>query len=119
MTIREIIDKIDSLKTNQFTQEDKIGWLSELDSRVKLWYDDYGIKCSFDGYTEDTNIDNTCLLLPDTFSKVYIHWLEAQIDYWNGEYARYNNSITMFNTEWSRFEHWFVSKHKKKHRFVF
>ena len=119
MTIRDIINKIDSYKTNQYLQEDKIGWLSEIDSRVKLWYDDHKEAVEFAGYTKDTDIDNTTLLLPDAFSRVYIHWLEAQIDYWNGEYARYNNSRTMFNTEWTRFEHWFIANHSKKCRFKF
>lgn len=119
MKIREIIDRIDSLKTNQYTQEDKINWLSELDSRVNLWYSKNENGHEFAGYNKDTDIDDTVLLLPDAFSKAYIHWLEAQIDYWNGEYARYNNSITLFNTEWSRFEQWYIATHPKKLRFKF
>ena len=35
MTIAEVISKVDALKPNTYTPEDKIGWLSNLDGRVK------------------------------------------------------------------------------------
>ena len=35
MKLIEAINKIDALKQNTFTQEDKIGWLSTLDGIIK------------------------------------------------------------------------------------
>ena len=34
MTIKEIIDKTDTLKPNQYSAADKMDWLSDLDGRV-------------------------------------------------------------------------------------
>ena len=35
MTIREAIDRTDSLKPNQYSQADKLRWLSEMDGLIK------------------------------------------------------------------------------------
>ena len=35
---------------------------------------------------------------------MYIHWLEAQIAYANGEFDRYNNAIETFQTEYGEFQ---------------
>ena len=43
---------------------------------------------------------------------IYIRWLEAQIDYANGEYGKYNNSITMYNTAYSAYEKYYNREHK-------
>ena len=43
----------------------------------------------------------------DSKQNQYLRWLEAQMDYANGEYDRYNNSITMFNTAYSDYERYY------------
>ena len=112
MKIKEIISEINSLKANQYGDGEKIKWLAELDGAIKHdFYDEYGIECSFSGYDETDS--ETELLAPDTYKGMYIHYLEAKIDYWNGEYARYNNSIVMFNNAYQQFEAWWTAHHKK------
>lgn len=108
MTIIEAISNIDALKTNAYTQSDKVKWLSRLDWRVKREIIDTheGESVSFTGYDDDTDLD-TVLLVPAPYDEVYLLWLEAQIDYTNGEYDKYNNSITMFNTAYSDYERYY------------
>lgn len=54
------------------------------------------------------------LLVPAPYDEVYIRWLEAQIDYANGEYGRYNNSMTMFNASYSAFRNYWNRTHMPK-----
>lgn len=98
MTIIEAISKIDNLKHNTFPHEDKVGWLNHLDSLVKEEILDTHENCGgedFTGYTMDSDVE-TVLLVPAPYDEMYLRWLEARIDYCNGEIARYNNSITAF-----------------------
>lgn len=99
MKILEAITRVDALKPNAYSQSDKVGWLSTLDGTVKKEIIDLhvGGGGAFSGYDPDTDLQ-TELLIPFPYDDIYIKWLEAQIDYYNGEYGKYNNSITMFNT---------------------
>ena len=113
MTIIEAINRIDSLKPNSYSQEDKIAWLSILDGEIKANIIDThegSEKVTFNGYDADTPTD-TVLLVPAPYDDVYIKWLESQIDYSSGETKRFNNSIVMYNTAYSAFERHYNRNH--------
>ena len=105
MKIIEAIQKVDALKPNNYSQEDKIKWLSTLDGIIKNEIIDThegADKVEFNGY--DISSLETELLVPAPYDDVYIKWLEAQIDYHNGEIGKYSNSMTMYNSAYSAFE---------------
>ena len=105
MKVFEAINRIDSLKHNTYSHCEKVEWLNRLDGQIKLQIIDThkgGEEVIFNGYTEKENM-NTELLVPAPFDEVYIRWLEAQIDYYNGEMARYNNSMMMFQAAYDNF----------------
>ena len=109
MTIIEAINKIDALKPNNYTQADKIGWLSTLDGIIKKEIIDThegADAVSFKGYGATTALD-TVLLVPAPYDDVYVRWLEAQIDYANGEYGKYNNSMALYNTAYVTYERYY------------
>ena len=166
MTIIEAINKIDALKPNNYSQGDKIGWLSTLDGIIKkeiidthegadkekaiteyiknnvVAYENSVIEymkvnevsreeaekhiefheikykeakehieatrndIMFNGYDATTALD-TVLLVPAPYDDVYIRWLEAQIDYANGEYGKYNNSMALYNTAYATYERYY------------
>ena len=113
MTIHDAISTIDNLKHNTYSQHDKVRWLSRLDSMVKrLVIDTHegGNDVTFTSYTENTD-PATELLIPEPFDEAYLRWLEAQIDYTNGEYEKYNNSIEMFNKSWKEFQNYYNRNH--------
>lgn len=97
MTIEAAITQLDSLKHNTYSSKDKVLWLSRLDAMVKKHILDTheGVVPAFTGYDDTTDLQ-TSLLVPAPFDDMYIKWLEAQIDYTNGEYDKYNQSITVF-----------------------
>ena len=116
MKIIEAINKIDDLKRNSYSQADKIGWLSRLDSMVKrLVIDTHegGEDIVFSGYNADTDPE-TELLLPEPFDDAYLRWLEAQIDYANGEYEKYNNSAEAYNQVFKEFQNDYNRTHMPK-----
>ena len=125
MKIIDAISKVDDLKPNRYDEEHKVGWLSNLDLRVKNEIIDThegASETSFTGYNLDVD-KNTELLVPAPYDEMYIHWLMAQIDLANGEYNKYNAEITMFNTEWEDYAKHYNHTHmpitQGKKRFLF
>lgn len=99
MKICEAIRQTDELKPNQYSDEQKIRWLAELDGKIvkELIDAKSGEKSTaFEGYNEDTDT-NTELLVPEPYSNLYVLWLMSKIDFFNAEYDRYNNSAMAFN----------------------
>ena len=114
MTLMEAINRVDSIKPNRYTQIEKIKWLSTLDGIVKAEIIDThegGEGVTFTGYDGVSTLSKT-LLVPAPYDDMYIRWLEAQIDYANGEYGKYNNSITMYNTAFAAYEKYYNRTHK-------
>ena len=114
MKIIDAINRLDALKFNTYSQSDKVEWLSRLDSMVKRQIIDTheGAEAvTFTGYDDSTNLD-TELLVPVPYDEMYLRWLEAQIDYHNGEYDKYNNAILMFNTVFEAYKSYYNGIHK-------
>lgn len=115
MKINDAISRIDSLKHNTYSESDKVAWLSEVDWDVKKNVLDTheGNEVEFTGY--DDNIDrNTELLIPAPYDKAYLLWMEAQIDYYNGEYDKYNNALEMFYAAYGEFKSNYNRTHMPK-----
>ena len=113
MKISEAISRLDSLKHNTYTQSDKVDWLSRLDSMVKKHIIDNhegAETVTFTGYDDSTDLQ-TELLVPEPFDEVYLRWMEAQIDYANGEYSKYNQSIQMFKADYDSYANYYNRNH--------
>jgi hypothetical protein len=105
MTIMDALYRIDELKPNSYSQPEKIKWLSSLDGVIKSEIIDThegGENVIFTGYTEDADL-TTVLLVPAPYDDIYLRWLEAQIDYSNGEYGKYNNSLVAYNDAYAMY----------------
>lgn len=116
MTIIEAINRVDSLKPNNYSQHDKVAWLSNIEGIIKAELVDThegGEDITFNGYDSSTDI-NTELIAPAPFDELYVRWLESQIDYANGEYGKYNNSKAMYNTEYGAYEKHYNRMHLPK-----
>ena len=114
MTIIEALTKIDTLKPNSYAHSEKLKWLANLDGIIKAEIIDThegGENIEFNGYPEEIS-RNTDLLVPYPYDDVYVKWLEAQIDYANAEYGKYNNSVTAYNEAYSAFERYYNRTHK-------
>lgn len=113
MKIVEAITQVDSLKPNTYTQEDKIGWLSTLDTKIKTQIIDAhegGENIAFSGYDSSTDLE-TQMLVSAPFDGMYLRWLEAMIDYHNSDDSRYNNAIILFNNDYESFKRFYTRTH--------
>jgi hypothetical protein len=123
----DAIFRIGELKPNSYSQSEKIKWLSTLDGIIKAEIIDThegGEKIEFNGYDDNSGNFNiaTKLLVPAPYDDIYLRWLEAQIDYANGEYAKYNNSLTAYNDVYTSFKAYYNRTHmpiSKGSRFKF
>lgn len=118
MKLREAIERVDALKFNTYTYAEKVAWLSRLDERVEaLVHGAYdrspGALAGGPWYDAETDPD-TELLIPSPFDEIYLRWLEAQIDYANGEYDKYNASIVLYNSAYTAYSDWYIRTHKPK-----
>ena len=124
MTIIEAINRIDNIKPNTYSQEEKVQWLSTLDGTIKKEVIDTheGAEAvPFQGYTANTPL-NTVLLVPAPYDQIYIAYLEMQIDYANAEYGKYSNSMSMYNQAFAAFERYYNRENKpisRGKRFLF
>ena len=116
MKIIEAINRIDDLKHNTYSQTDKVRWLSTLDNMVKNHVIDThegAEEVSFTGYDERTDLQ-TELLMPAPYDDAYLRWMEAQIDYHNGEYSKYNNAVEAFNAVYESYKSNYNRTHMPK-----
>ena len=124
MTIAEVLSKVDALTPNTYTPEDKIGWLSTLDGRIKAQIIDaheHGDHVYFYGYNDLTDQEAE-LLAPAPYDEMYLRWLEAQIHYHNSDDDRYNNAIILFNNAYEGFKKHYTRTHmplQRGTRFIF
>lgn len=112
MKVREAIDRIDSLKHNTYTNGEKIEWLTRLDGQIKheiIDTHECGEDVIFKPYLEQ-DMERE-LMIGAPYDSMYIRWLEAQIDYYNGEIARYNNSMMMFQAEYDNYKRFYNRTH--------
>lgn len=108
MTVRELLDYVDDVKPNAFTEGQKLLWLNELEARIQRDVFLSG-ECIQYRLPEDKSCEP--LLVPP-HDAVYRHWLEAMIDYANGEYSKYQNTMQMFNAQWNSFVAWFAETYR-------
>jgi hypothetical protein len=104
MTIKEVIDYVDSINPNDMTREEKINILSDLD--LSLYNDvisNYKDAPSFNGYNPEEIDEDTKLLVKAPYSDMYKFYLNAQVYLLHQEINYYNNNMEIFNDLYSKF----------------
>ncbi len=108
MTIAEVIERVDAVKPNAFDSATKVEWLNTLEGRLAAdvlllapaevgqlrytWDDDQGAE----------------LLAASPHDDIYGLWLQAMIDFANGEYNKYQNTMQLYNEHYGTFVRWFA-----------
>ncbi len=107
MTVREAIERVDDVKPNSFTEQDKVRALNQLEQKIMAEV----------FYWPPVEINRQQLIYPDCldyellvdppYDDIYEYYLEAWVDEHNGEYERYANSSALFNNRYGNFLAWF------------
>lgn len=117
MTLGEIIAEVNETKPNTYDDGLFIKWLSQQDGRVfndvimthehALVEDEDGnlVEPEFHGYTDNSLNDE--LLICEPYTDTYRYYLDAMIDYSNGETDRYQNSMLMYNNAYQEYKNYY------------
>ena len=96
MTLMKAVENFDSERVNNVSIERKITWLSQLDYKISSEILEPRGEEKFNGYTETTPLSQD-LKAPEEFGEIYSLYMNMKLDYMNGEIARFNNSVLLFN----------------------
>ena len=98
MTALDVINRVDERMHNVFTREDKLLWLNQLEAMVSQLRTRCGLEEEQEAVAEET-----ALSIPEPFASLYDRWLEAQMDYANQEYLKFNNAMALFQSLWQEY----------------
>ena len=114
MTILEAIHRVDGLRHNTFSQEEKIGWLAQVDALVTeeliRTHEDLVGK-TFRVYDGETPLEQE-LLVPPPYDELYLHYMAAMMDYHNAEFDRYNHSMGLYQSVMTAFTNFYNRTHR-------
>lgn len=105
-TLKSVIEYVDEIKPNAFSNEAKTQWLNECEGLVQtevLLLAD----AELTSYSYETDKDKE-LLVKHPHVKIYWAYLTAMIDFANGEYNKYQNTMQMFNAFFGEYMRWFA-----------
>lgn len=105
MKLKQVIDLVDGIEPNAYTNDVKTAWMNEVEGMVQT---DVMLRAieDIDQYTW-TDDQQTVLLVKPPHDKLYRFYLQAMIQLANAEYDRYQNTMTVFNAVWGEFVRWF------------
>lgn len=110
MKLKEILEFVDGIKPNPYSEEQKTKWVNDCEGMVQT---QVLLLASVEivsyRWPEDGEVE---LLVLPPHDKLYISYLCAMIDFANGEYGKYQNSMQMFNAEFSEFMRWFAASYR-------
>lgn len=105
-TLKSVIEYVDEIKPNAFSNEAKTQWVNECEGLVQtevLLLAD----AELISYSYNTDKDKE-LLVKHPHVKIYWAYLTAMIDFANGEYNKYQNTMQMFNAFFGEYMRWFA-----------
>lgn len=113
MNVSEAITAADDLRPgNRISTEIKRMWLNGLERKI---YEN--VILTHEGeHTRlpDYRTEDAVLLIPDTYSEVYVWFLISQIDAALGETERHNTSAERYNSLYAEFLRWYNRTHLPK-----
>lgn len=111
-TCGDIITRVDVLEPNQYSQNDKLAWLSQLDGQIfeeLILTHEHPHGATFEPYS----MLSDHLLVPEPYgSEMYLYYLQAMIADQNGETAKYNQQISLYNVAYLNY----ANRYNRTHR---
>lgn len=114
MTLSQVIEFADGVKPNSFTDDAKTQWVNECEGMVQTEIMLRGPD-EIKTYTYAGD-GQTVLLARPPHDKLYGTYLCAMIDFYNGEYSRYNNTYAMFNAHFGEYSRWYADRYRPADR---
>lgn len=106
MKLTEVIARVDDIKPNAFTDATKTAWINECEGLVQT---EVMLIAAVDVIQYDYETDaQTELLAKPPHDKIYWAYLAALIDFANGEYNKYQNTMQLFNSYFGEYMRWYA-----------
>lgn len=108
-TMNTVIEQVDRLKPNAYTDEDKYRWINQLEGLVSIQV--------MDKVAPEYNLPDDAdipLLVGHPFDDIYELYVFAMIDFHNREYNNYNNAVLMFQERFDQFKSWYIRHNGNK-----
>lgn len=116
MTIHEIIETVKRVNPSVYEDSLLVDWLSRIEWKIKREIVDKheGAEAvEFSGYDAKTDTEKNPIA-PPPYDDLYVHYICAQICFFNGEYSRYQAYMSMHNSVYTSFAAWYNEEHKPK-----
>ncbi|MBR7060993.1 MAG: hypothetical protein IKI34_04605 [Eubacterium sp.] len=114
ITLDEAVGYFDSQCPNQFSREDKVNWINELDEMIFENIIKSRVNpeiTEFSPYDNDSDGDKE-LLVPFMFKEIYRFYIEKSVAFSNREITAYNNASQMFRAFYDEYFSWYNRNHK-------
>lgn len=100
MTIKGLIEKIQEEKPNTFEDSKILSFINEVEEDVADQLSE-----EFEPYT---HVDDTELMAPAPYDRLYVSYVKSQIDYANEEYGSYQLNAEQHNQDFTDYINWIV-----------
>ena len=109
-TLKGVIELVDGIKPNAFSDAVKTQWLNECEGviQTEVMLLDVAACISY-SYERDKDAQ---LLVQPPHDKVYWTYLVAMIDFANGEYNRYQDTVQMYNAFFGEYMRWYARTYR-------
>lgn len=114
----EIIARVDDYKPNDFSEAVKLKWLTDLDGKIGLdvfLMDIAEIRARQLAHPEGMEMEP---LVTFPHEDIYDLYLAAKIDYENGEYNRYQNTMAAYNEAYGNFVRWLARTYQPAQGYI-
>lgn len=117
-TIQEIIERVDDTKPNAFLEKTKLEWIAELDGKIAVDVMMMNIVEAQQFRYQHPKDMGSEPLVDFPHDSLYDLWVGAKIDFANGEYRRYQNTMELFNAHYGNFVRWFAATYEPAQGYV-
>ena len=100
MTIQGLINKVKEEKPNTFTDVKLLSYINEIETEVA--------EQLAEDFIPYTVVNDTELLCPAPYDRLYVSYVKAMVDYANEEYASYQLNAEQHAQDFRDFVNWIV-----------
>ena len=106
MKIRDLFNYVHKIKEDPFEDSELLVWLNEVEGLVHTKVFLLAPSEYKEITADDIDSDTFKLLIVGPHQKIYPAYLVAMIDFANGEYNKYANTLEMFNAHFTELQMW-------------
>lgn len=105
-TMNSVIEELDEVKPNVYSEEVKYKWLSRLEGMISLEVHQNEEPIQYE-LPRDADRE---LLVGPPFDDIYVLYCAAMVDFHNREFNNYNNSALMFSEKLEAYKAYYIQR---------